>query len=78
MSRVGSTGSARSLVRQALDLGIISSQTAEAIDGLIVLRNLAVHSRELDKIAPSKALEFVALAQAVVYAIEHGNPAEEH
>src|SRR5262245_21986471 len=61
--QLGLTGLASLANRQ----GLISGRTADALDGLAVMRNLAAHSG-----APSvdQAKEFVALADAVVYAVD--------
>lgn len=47
---------------------LLSDQSLEAIQGLNVLRNLAVHGGK-DNLSTDRAHEFVALAQAVMYAI---------
>lgn len=60
--------SAYELSRLALENNLISTGTKEAIDGLRVLRNLAAHG-QADDISPEKAHEFVALTQAVLFAI---------
>jgi len=59
------------LVAMALGRGVISSETAEAVRGLTVLRNLAAHGDEVD---PAKALDYLMLADAVIYAIETWQP----
>jgi hypothetical protein len=52
----------------AVDQGLITPATAEALDGLRVMRNLAAHgSGDVDE---AKAREFVALADAVLYSIK--------
>lgn len=56
------------LSRLAFENNLISAGTKEAIDGLRVLRNLAAHGQAED-ISPQRAHEFVALAQAVLFAI---------
>jgi hypothetical protein len=63
------------LTRAALDHGVISRRTAEAIDGLTVMRNLAVHGgHEVDV---ERAQEFLVLADAVLFAIRMERPVEE-
>lgn len=63
------------LTRAALDHGAISRRTAEAIDGLTVMRNLAVHGgHEVDV---ERAQEFLVLANAVLFAIRMERPVEE-
>jgi hypothetical protein len=64
----GASWSVRHLADIARDEGLITAETHDAIEGLSVLRNLAVHGGEKD-ISPQRAHEFVALAQGVVYAI---------
>ena len=59
----------RQIVDQAVAARVISQPTAQAIRGLIVLRNLAAHGGGED-IDPEKAEEFVALAESVKYALE--------
>jgi hypothetical protein len=56
------------LVDQAVAARVISEQTAHAIRGLIVLRNLAAHGGE--EIDAAKAEEYLALANGVLYALE--------
>lgn len=54
---------------------MISRSTAEAIDGLTVMRNLAVHGgRDVDV---ERAQEFVVLADVVLFAIRMGRTDEE-
>jgi hypothetical protein len=60
--------SVRRLADLARDKGLITPETHDAVEGLSVLRNLAVHGGEKD-ISPQRAHEFVALAQGVNYAI---------
>jgi hypothetical protein len=57
------------LVDTALRKGAINRQTAEAIRGLLTLRNLAAHGQNVET---SKANEYLALCDAVIYAIETG------
>jgi hypothetical protein len=60
--------SVRRLADLAREKGLITAETHDAVQGLSVLRNLAVHGGEKD-ISSQRAHEFVALAQGVVYAI---------
>lgn len=62
---------ARQMAIIAEEHGIISRQTASAIEGATVLRNLAAHGRasEIDR---PKALDYLTLADAILYAIEAG------
>jgi len=60
--------SARQLAQAAKQRGNISEETLKSIEGLVVLRNLAAHDRVADLDAP-RAMEFVVLADAVLYAL---------
>jgi hypothetical protein len=62
----------RDLARRAVGQGLISDETARAIDGLMILRNLAAHGQE--DVTPERAREFLALAEAVLYQL--GAPAK--
>lgn len=66
--------SARQMAVIADEHGIISRQTASAIEGATVLRNLAAHGRA-SEIDQGKALDFLTLADAILYAIEAGGEA---
>jgi hypothetical protein len=59
------------LVDVALRKGVVSQQTADAFRGVLVLRNLAAHGEDTDA---AKALEYLALADSVIYAIERWRP----
>jgi hypothetical protein len=48
--------------------GKISEEALNAINGLSVLRNLATHGQVPD-LNPTRALEFVHLADAVLFAL---------
>lgn len=56
------------LARMALEQGKISPETMNAIEGLDILRNLAVHGRQ-EELSPKRAHEFVALVQGVLYSL---------
>lgn len=60
-------GSAVQLAALAADSGIITTQAAEAVRGLSVLRNLAAHGAHT--VDPDEAREFVVLADAVLFAL---------
>lgn len=68
--------SARQLAAIAEERGIISRQTADAIQGATVLRNLAAHGPE-DELDQRKAVDFLILADAILYAIETGHDKRE-
>lgn len=66
----------RQLAEIAHEQGLITSETKDAIEGLSVMRNLAVHGGQSD-ISPQRAREFVALAQGVLFAIRSNARAAE-
>ncbi len=57
----------------ALQAGVINQETATAIRGLATLRNMVVHGGA-DDLDTARALDYLALADAVIFAIEHGEP----
>lgn len=59
--------SGRQLVDVALRKGVINDETADAINGILVLRNLVAHGRDVDV---PKAFEYLALADGVIYTFE--------
>lgn len=59
------------LARAAHEQGLTTAETLRAIEGLDVLRNLAVHGRPED-LSPQRAHKFVALTQGVLYAMSTG------
>ena len=59
---------ARVLARLARAEGLISDETLAAVDGLSMLRNLAAHS-PADDIGVDRARDYIALADAVLYAL---------
>jgi uncharacterized protein YutE (UPF0331/DUF86 family) len=61
------------LVRNAVEVGAISRTTSEAIHQLRRLRNLAAHAHT--DISYSEALEYIAIADAVMYALDARKPA---
>lgn len=63
--------SARQMAVVAEERKVISRQTADAIQGATVLRNLAAHGPE-GEIDPRKALDFLTLADGILYAIGTG------
>ena len=58
----------RALALLAHNRELISDETRSAVDGLSVLRNLAAHSTE-DNIGAKRARDYLALADAVLYAM---------
>jgi hypothetical protein len=61
--------SGRSLAHLAHRNGLISDETLSAVEGLSVLRNLAAHSPTTDTIGVDRARDYLALADAVLYAL---------
>jgi hypothetical protein len=61
----------QALARVASQKELITAQTSKAIEGLDILRNLAVHGDPED-LSPQRAHEFVALTQGVLYSIING------
>lgn len=62
-------GSATELAELARRRGYIKQETVNAVEGLTVLRNLAAHTPSSDGLNLQRALEFVNLAEAVLYTI---------
>jgi hypothetical protein len=57
----------RRMAELARERGLISQETQLAVEGLSVLRNLVAHNR--DDIGVDRALDYLALADAVLYAL---------
>jgi hypothetical protein len=57
------------MVDLALRVGAINAGTAQAVKGLIHLRNLAAHGRA-DELDTEKAIDYLTLADATLYAIQ--------
>jgi hypothetical protein len=64
----------RALARLARERGLISDETLAALEGMSVLRNLVAHVR--GDIDVDRARDYVALADAVMYALRAKPPAE--
>lgn len=62
-------GGGRPAVRSAASQGLISEKTAKALEGLLVLRNLAAHRPE--EVTEERATDYVTLSAAVRFALEH-------
>ncbi|MGQ0463713.1 MAG: hypothetical protein ACT4QG_00165 [Sporichthyaceae bacterium] len=62
------------MAREAANAGLISQKAAKSVEGLARLRNLAVHGGE---VSTAQALEFLALAEATLYAIDQEVAARE-
>ena len=56
------------LVGAALDRKLITDETARAIDGLRIMRNLAAHGRA-DELTKERAIDYLVLVDAVLYAM---------
>jgi hypothetical protein len=63
-------GTAR-LTRTALANGLITPETARAIEGITVMRNLAAHGRA-NEVTPERARDYLALVDAVLFTIGQG------
>lgn len=63
--RLGGAG----LARLAAQRGLITDETARAIEGLAVLRNLAAHGRAGD-ITSDRAIDYLALVDAVLFVLQ--------
>ncbi|SRR6266545_1747337 len=59
-----------SLARLGERKGQINNETVRAVEGLSVMRNLAVHGG-IRQINPERALEYLALADAVLFALRN-------
>lgn len=59
----------RQLARLGREHDVITDATLRAIDGLVVLRNLAAHRRGDEKITSAEAGEYLSLVEAVLYSI---------
>jgi hypothetical protein len=57
------------LARMAREEGLITEETAQAVEGLSVLRNLAAHGRAGD-VSTERAQDYLALADGVLFAIQ--------
>jgi hypothetical protein len=64
---VGSSGLV-ALARQALDHNLITPETANAVKGIAVLRNLAAHDR-MSRLSPAQAQEYLSLVDATIFAV---------
>jgi hypothetical protein len=64
-------GGGLALVDAALSRGVINHETAQAVRGILVLRNVAANGRVVDA---AKALGYLTLADAAVFAIETWHP----
>lgn len=60
---------ARRLALTALDNDLITAESAGAIEGLAVMRNLAVHGRDDGQLDTKRAVEYLHLTDAVLYAL---------
>ncbi len=64
-SRAGAVG----LARLAQRLGLITPESVSAVEGISVMRNLAAHGSARE-ISSEQALEYLALVDAVLYALK--------
>jgi hypothetical protein len=61
------------LAREATEHQLITPETANAIKGIAVLRNLAAHGH-MEEISTERALEYVNLVAAVLYVLRQPPP----
>jgi hypothetical protein len=61
--------------REALDHDLITPETASAVKGIAVLRNLAAHDR-MARLSAVQAQEYLALVDATIFAVRQGTRAE--
>ncbi len=61
----------RQLARQALERRLITPKTAQGVEGLAVLRNMAAHGRGED-VSAARAKDYLALVDAVLFALWSG------
>jgi hypothetical protein len=54
-------------MRAALEAGRINPEAVRAVEGMLILRNLAAH--EAGEISPERAANYLALADAVIYSL---------
>ncbi len=62
------TTNVTALARRAARIGIISEETYRAMEGLVRLRNLAVHRP--DEVDEERAHEYLSIAEAALYAMD--------
>lgn len=63
-------GTAR-LTSTALAKGLITPETAKAVEGITIMRNLAAHGRA-NEVTPERARDYLALVDAVLFTIRQG------
>jgi hypothetical protein len=56
------------LLRLALEHGVITPETAKAVEGITVMRNLTAHGRA-NEVTGERARDYLALVDAVLYAL---------
>jgi len=67
------TRSATGLARMAHQRGLINEETARAVEGLSVLRNLAASSAT-EELSPERAIDYLALVDAVLFSLGKRTP----
>lgn len=72
VEKVRPTG-ARMMAETALQHGLVTAATVDAIRGMSTLRNLAAHGHDDSEIDQVRALEFIDLAETVLFALEHSS-----
>ena len=66
--------SARQLARPLLEASLIRPESASAIEGLSVMRNLAAHGQTQNELDSARAVEYLYLADAVLFALQASPP----
>ncbi len=61
--------SARQLSLLALENDLITSESASAVEGLSILRNLAAHGQAKTQLDPTRAVEYLHLSEGLLYAL---------
>lgn len=61
------------LLREGVERGIITPETANAVEGITVMRNLAAHGRP-SEITPERARDYLALVDAVLFTVRQPPP----
>lgn len=62
--KAGAAGLARSAVKR----GLVTEETARAVEGISILRNLAAHGHA-EEVSQERAMDYLVLVDAVLYAI---------
>lgn len=66
-------GGVTHMARRAQDAGLVQPETVKALEGAAVLRNLAAHGQGSD-LDEARALDYLALVEAISFALSHRPP----